>query len=296
MQRVIVITGAGGGLGSVFAKKFAADGYKVAILDFNLTAAKEVAKQIVSAGGSAIAIQCDVTSKESMEAAREEVRAAYGKLNVLLNCAGIQDPLAKTTHEKYLKGDELNTVVAQPDSSKTPEEAREELLVKPRTIFNVDSTALERVMRVNWLGTVISCQVFAVDLVGNEANSIINITSMAAYNPLSLVLAYASSKAAVDTFTRWLSNYLSDIDGKVRVNAVAPGYFLTPLNHDMYVKPDGNYTPRYYDVIRRTPMGRLGNPVELYGALKFLADPSLSGYITGQVIAVDGGFLSCPGV
>lgn len=108
--------------------------------------------------------------------------------------------------------------------------------------------------------------------------------------------AYASSKAAVDMFTKWLSNYLSNTAGKVRVNAVAPGYFLTPLNHDMYVNPDGSYTQRYWNVIHRTPMGRLGDPKELVGALRFFADPEMSGYITGQVIAVDGGFLSCPGI
>lgn len=120
--------------------------------------------------------------------------------------------------------------------------------------------------------------------------------SMAAYDALSMVPAYASSKAAVDMFTKWLSNYLSNTAGKVRVNAVAPGYFLTPLNHDMYVNPDGSYTQRYWNVIHRTPMGRLGDPKELVGALRFFADPEMSGYITGQVIAVDGGFLSCPGI
>lgn len=122
------------------------------------------------------------------------------------------------------------------------------------------------------------------------------MTSMAAYDALSMVPAYASSKAAVDMFTKWLSNYLSNTAGKVRVNAVAPGYFLTPLNHDMYVNPDGSYTQRYWNVIHRTPMGRLGDPKELVGALRFFADPEMSGYITGQVIAVDGGFLSCPGI
>ena len=110
-------------------------------------------------------------------------------------------------------------------------------------------------MDVNWLGTVMACQVFAVNMVGRDGCSIINITSMATYDALSMVPAYASSKAAVDMFTKWLSNYLSNTAGKVRVNAVAPGYFLTPLNHDMYVNPDGSYTQRYWNVIHRTPMG-----------------------------------------
>ena len=170
------------------------------------------------------------------------------------------------------------------------------VLASSRTLFNIDSDKLLRVMDVNWLGTVMACQVFAVNMVGRDGCSIINITSMAAYDALSMVPAYASSKAAVDMFTKWLSNYLSNTAGKVRVNAVAPGYFLTPLNHDMYVNPDGSYTQRYWNVIHRTPMGRLGDPKELVGALRFFADPEMSGYITGQVIAVDGGFLSCPGI
>jgi len=120
--------------------------------------------------------------------------------------------------------------------------------------------------------------------------------SSASYSASVISASFASSEAAVDMFTKWLSNYLSNTAGKVRVNAVAPGYFLTPLNHDMYVNPDGSYTQRYWNVIHRTPMGRLGDPKELVGALRFFADPEMSGYITGQVIAVDGGFLSCPGI
>ena len=216
---------------------------------------------------------------------------------MLINCAGIQDPLAKTTSEAYAAGDEKATEVVKVDpqaADLAAEKAR--VLASSRTLFNIDSDKLLRVMDVNWLGTVMACQVFAVGMVGREGCSIINITSMAAYDALSMVPAYASSKAAVDMFTKWLSNYLSNTAGKVRVNAVAPGYFLTPLNHDMYVNPDGSYTQRYWNVIHRTPMGRLGDPKELVGALRFFADPEMSGYITGQVIAVDGGFLSCPGI
>ena len=297
MKQVIVITGAGGGLGSVFAKQFAAPDTQVAVLDFNLESARRVAEEITESGGTAIAVKCNVTDKASLEEARETVRNHLGLCNVLVNCAGIQDPLAKTTKTAYETGDEKETEVARIPPDKAPSRADyEELLGKTRTLFNMDSQKLLQVMNVNWLGTFMASQVFAVDMVGRQGNSIINITSMAAYDALSMVPAYASSKAAVDMFTRWLSNYLSKQYGKVRVNAVAPGYFLTPLNHDMYVNPDGTYTQRYYNVIHRTPMGRLGDPAELMGALKFFADPDMSGYITGQVIAVDGGFLSCPGI
>ncbi|MDD3368880.1 MAG: SDR family oxidoreductase [Lachnospiraceae bacterium] len=294
MKQVVVMTGAGGGLGSTFAKEFAKKGKQVAVLDFNLEAAEKTVEEIRKAGGTAIAVKCNVTDKASLEKARETVRKELGKCNVLINCAGIQDPLAKTTKEAYCKDDEKETVVAKPkDGTK---EAYDEILAKDRTLFNIDAERLLKVMNVNWLGTVMTCQVFAVDMVGTEGNSIINITSMAAYDALTMVPAYASSKAAVDMFTRWLSNYLSNEYGKVRVNAVAPGYFLTPLNHDMYVNSDGTYTQRYYNVIHRTPMGRLGDTKELVGALLFFAEPEMSGYITGQVIAVDGGFLSCPGI
>ncbi len=295
MGQIIVITGAGGGLGGVFAKEFAKDGHDIAILDYDLSAAEKVVQEIRADGGSAVSVQCNVTDKESMEQAREAVREAFGTCNVLINCAGIQDVLSKTTAEAYVSGDEEDTVVAKA-AKDCSEQEYEALLGKSRTLFNLDADRVMRVMNVNWLGTFVACQVFAVDLVGQEGNSIINITSMAAYDALSMVPAYASSKAAVDMFTKWLSNYLSNEFGKVRVNAVAPGYFLTPLNHDMYVNPDGSYTQRYYNVIHRTPMGRLGDPVELAGALKFFANPAMSGYITGQVIAVDGGFLSCPGI
>ena len=291
MKQIVVITGAGGGLGSIFATEFAKDGHDIAILDYNIDAAKHVEAEIRSAGGNVVAAQCDVTSKESLENAREVVRKTLGKCNVLINCAGIQDPLAKTSHEAYCPHDEEHTSIF--DSCK---DNMAEALKSNRTLFNLDAHHLLNVMKVNWLGTIIASQVFAVDMVGREGNSINNITSMAAYNALSMVPAYASSKAAVDIFTKWLSNYISNEYGKVRVNAVAPGYFLTPLNHDMYVNSDGSYTQRYYNVIHRTPMGRLGDPHELVGALKFFADSTMSGYITGQVIAVDGGFLSCPGI
>lgn len=281
MNKTIVITGAGGGLGSVFAKELSDDGNRIAVLDFNIESAKKTVDMIKEAGGDAIAVSADVTNKESLETARDEILKAYGSYEVLINCAGIQDPLAKTTKEAYEKGDENSTVIGKGTE---------------RTLFNIDNEKLSRVMNVNWLGTVIACEVFAVGMVGREGCSIINITSMAAYDALSMVPAYASSKAAVDMYTKWLSNYLSNTYGKVRVNAVAPGYFLTPLNHDMYVNPDNTYTPRYYNVIHRTPMGRLGDPKELVGALRFFADETMSGYITGQVMAVDGGFLSCPGI
>lgn len=295
MEQVVVITGAGGGLGSVFARELAGDGRPVAVLDYDMGAAGQVASEIREKGGRAAAVRCNVTDKASMEQARQEVRDKLGKCSVLINCAGIQDPLAKTTTEAYRPGQETDTEVAGADTS-GPDVKAADLPGKSRTLFNIDAGRMMRVMNVNWLGTVIASQVFAVDLVGREGSSIINITSMAAYDALSMVPAYASSKAAVDMFTKWLSNYLSNEYGRVRVNAVAPGYFLTPLNHDMYVNPDGSHTPRYDNVIHRTPMGRLGDPKELVGALRFFADPAMSGYITGQVIAVDGGFLSCPGI
>ena len=205
--------------------------------------------------------------------------------------SSINDTLQKAMYNNHPR-----VVIMKPAQAADLAAEKARVLASSRTLFNIDSDKLLRVMDVNWLGTVMACQVFAVGMVGREGCSIINITSMAAYDALSMVPAYASSKAAVDMFTKWLSNYLSNTAGKVRVNAVAPGYFLTPLNHDMYVNPDGSYTQRYWNVIHRTPMGRLGDPKELVGALRFFADPEMSGYITGQVIAVDGGFLSCTGI
>ena len=200
MEQVIVITGAGGGLGSVFARELARDGKSIAVLDYDIRAAGQVAAQIRADGGKAAAIRGNVVDKASMEQARQEVREKLGRCNVLINCAGIQDPLAKTTAESYRPGDEMDTVVAKADPDH--KETVRELLGKSRTLFNIDAERMMRVMNVNWLGTVIASQVFAADLVGGEGSSIINITSMAAYDALSMVPAYASSKAAVDMFTK----------------------------------------------------------------------------------------------
>ena len=299
--KITVMTGAGCGYGmsSGFPAIFAKEGSHLVLNHFKQDpeGMKKFKESLEACGVRVVLVEGDISEEEVAKRLIDTAVAEFGRIDVLINCAGIQDPLAKTTVEAYRQGEEMDTQVskADPDSPDSRGAARE-LLGKSRTLFNIDAEKMMGVMNVNWLGTVIASQVFAVDLVGVEGNSIINITSMAAYDALSMVPAYASSKAAVDMFTRWLSNYLSNKFGKVRVNAVAPGYFLTPLNHDMYVNPDGTYTQRYYNVIHRTPMGRLGDSRELVGALRFFADPDMSGYITGQVIAVDGGFLSCPGI
>lgn len=295
MSQVVVITGAGGGLGSMFAKALAKSGKKVAVLDFNLENAEKVAEEIRADGGTAIAVKCDVSDKSSMEAARAQVREELGKCDALINCAGIQEPLAMTTTEKYAPGQELDTEVAElPENPEDPRAARAALVQKERSLFNLDAKQLQRVMNVNWLGTFVACQVFSVDMIGREGCSIVNIGSVATFEALSKVPAYASSKAAVGMLTLWLASYLSGTG--VRVNAVAPGYFLTPLNHDMYVNPDGSYTQRYDNVLHRLPAGRLGETKELVGAIEFLIDPKAAGYVNGVVLKVDGGFGACPGI
>ena len=159
MSRTVVITGAGGGLGSIFAKEFAKTGYRVAILDFNIQAGQKVACEIEQAGGDAAAFQVDVTDKASLEKARDAVVQHFGSYEVLINCAGIQDPLAKTTSEAYAAGDEKATEVVKVDpqaADLAAEKAR--VLASSRTLFNIDSDKLLRVMDVNWLGTVMACQ------------------------------------------------------------------------------------------------------------------------------------------
>lgn len=295
MSQIVVITGAGGGLGSVAAKTLAKKGKKIAILDFSLENAQKIVDEITADGGVAIAVKCDVTDKTSLEQAREVVREKLGKGQVLINFAGIQEPLAMTTTEQYVPGQELDTEVAvMPENPEDFRAAKAELIKKERSLFNLDAQQVMKVMNVNWLGTFIACQVFAVDMIGQEGCSIVNIASVGAFEALSKVPGYASSKAAVKMLTEWLSNYLA-VAG-IRVNAIAPGFFLTPLNHDMYVAPDGSYTPRYDNVIHRMPMGRLGNIKELMGTLEYLIDPELSGYVSGVTIKVDGGYGCCPGI
>ena len=272
--KVAVVTGGGGVLCSAFAKCLAKEGYSVAVLDLNLDMAKKCADEIVALGGVAKAYKANVLDKTMLESVREEINADLGKCTLLINGAGGNNPKATAYAEYYNDGDE----------------SREDV----KTFFNIDRSDFGFVFDLNIVGTLIPSQVFSPEMIGNPDASIINISSMNAFTPLTKIPAYSAAKSAVSNFTQWLAVYFAKTG--LRVNAIAPGFFVTNQNRALLYNDDGTPTPRTDKILNATPMGRFGEPDELLGALKFLADSSMSSFVTGVVIPIDGGFSAYSGV
>ncbi|MBE6662393.1 MAG: SDR family NAD(P)-dependent oxidoreductase [Ruminococcaceae bacterium] len=273
-KKVCVITGAGGILCSSFAKEMAKNGYAVALLDLNEEAAAAVAAEIVAEGGVAKAYKTNVLEKACVEEVHEKVLADLGKCSVLINGAGGNNPRATTDHETFEMGDE----------------ARDDI----KTFFNLDKSGFEFVFNLNIMGTLLPTQVFAKDMIGEEGCSILNISSMNAFTPLTKIPAYSAAKAGVSNFTQWLAVHFAETG--IRVNAIAPGFFVTNQNRALLFNEDGTPTARTGKILRSTPMNRFGEANELLGALRFLTNPAESGFITGVVLPVDGGFSAFSGV
>lgn len=274
--RVAVITGAGGVLCSGFAKDLAAQGAKVAILDLNLAAAQAVAEDVLSDGGIALAVQCNVLEPDSLAAARETINAAFGTCDILVNGAGGNSPLGTTTKETL----ELSDIAEKAEGVKT--------------FFDLDPKGIEFVFNLNFLGTLLTTQCFAVDMVGKQNACILNVSSMNAFRPLTKIPAYSAAKAAVSNFTQFMAVHFADVG--IRVNAIAPGFFATNQNHKLLFNEDGSLTPRSDKIISHTPLRRFGTTDDLTGALLFLCDETYSAFITGVVLPVDGGFSAYSGV
>ena len=274
--RTAVITGAGGVLCSGFAKDLAALGVKVAVLDLNETAAKAVADEINAAGGTAIAVACNVLEQDSLESARQEVNAKLGPCDILINGAGGNNPRGTTSKDTYEPGDLENKVEGI------------------KTFFDLDAASISFVFNLNILGTLLTTQCFAKDMVGKENKTIINISSMNAFSPLTRIPAYSAAKAGVSNFTQWLAVHFAQAG--IRVNAIAPGFFATNQNHSLLYNEDGSLTARSEKIISHTPMRRFGVPEDLRGALAFFCDETYSGFITGVVLPIDGGFNAYSGV
>ena len=273
-NKVCVVTGAGGVLCSSFAEELAKNGAKVALLDLNKEAAQAVADRINAAGGEAIAVGCNVLNHASLEEAHEAVVAAFGKTNILINGAGGNNPKGTTDKEYYEEGD---------------------LDVEGlKTFFDLDPDGVRFVFDLNFAGTLMPTQVFAKDMAEAKDGIIINISSMNAFCPLTKIPAYSGAKAAVSNFTQWLAVHFAKVG--IRVNAIAPGFFVTKQNEALLKNPDGSFTPRSHKILNATPMGRFGEAEELLGTLMFLTDNAKSGFITGVVIPVDGGFSAYSGV
>ncbi|MCR5098363.1 MAG: SDR family oxidoreductase [Lachnospiraceae bacterium] len=273
-DKVVVITGAGGVLCGEFAKLLAEQGSRVALLDLNEEAAKAKAEEIRAAGGVAEGYACNVLEKESLKAAHEAVKKDLGTCDILLNGAGGNNPRATTTNEYYKAGDEeIDGLVS---------------------FFDLDQKGVEFVFNLNFIGTLLPTQEFAVDMIGKKDCSIINISSMNAYTPLTKIPAYSGAKAAISNFTQWLAVHFSK-EG-IRVNAIAPGFFSTKQNAALLFNEDGTPTARTEKILAATPMGRFGEPEELNGTLLYLLNPKMSGFVTGVVIPIDGGFSAYSGV
>lgn len=272
--RVAVVTGGSGVLGGAMAGELARQGAVVAIVGRSLEKARAVAARIGSDGGVARGYACDVLDEDGLARLASVVHQELGPVTLLVNAAGGGHPAGNTSTER-LSLDELD----DPDV---------------QTFFNMDRAGFDRVMDLNFTGTWLPCRAFARDMSGRPGASIVNISSMAAGVPATKVPAYSAAKAAVDNFTRWLAVYL--VEAGVRVNAIAPGFFLTEQNRRLLMHEDGTPTERAEKIIGRTPMRRFGRPHELLGALLWLVDADSSGFVTGTVVPVDGGFLAYSGV
>ena len=272
--KVAVVTGAGGVLCRGFARALAQCGAKVALLGRTYANVQKLADEITAEGGTAKAYECNVLDKAAVMACHEQVLADFGPCDILINGAGGNHPSATTDKEYYEPGDE-----------------EKEGLV---TFFNLDPDKIGFVFNLNFLGTLLPTQVFAPDLIGKKESSVINISSMNAYTPLTKIPAYSGAKSAVSNFTQWLAVHFSKVG--IRVNAIAPGFFSGKQNASLLWNPDGTPTARTKKILAATPMGRFGQAEELLGALLFLLNNEAASFVTGVVIPVDGGFSAYSGV
>ncbi len=274
MKKNVVITGGGGVLCSAFAKALAEDGHNIALLDLNGDAAERTACDIKEKGGTAAGFRANVLDKDELESVHAEIKELFGPCDLLINGAGGNHPSCTAAHETYEKGDE----------------ERDDIL----TFFNIPKEQFGFVFDLNLLGTFLPTQVFGRDMTGRSGCSILNISSMNAYRPLTKIPAYSAAKAGVSNMTQWMAVHLAPAG--IRVNAIAPGFFVTKQNKDMLYDKDGRPTERTGKILRATPMGRFGMPEELLGAVRFLTDENASGFITGVVLPIDGGFSAYSGV
>lgn len=273
--KVAVITGGGGVLCSTMAKALSDQGAKIAILDLKAETAERVASEINSAGGQAVGVACNVLEAESLKAAHAKVVELLGTCDILINGAGGNHPKG-TTSKNHLYPEDLNST--------------EEGL---KTFFDLDPEGIKFVFDLNFIGTLLPTQVFAKDMVGKQGATIINISSMNAFRPLTKIPAYSGAKAAISNFTQWLAVHFSKAG--IRVNALAPGFFLTDQNRSLLTNPDGSLTDRGNTIMSHTPMGRFGTPEDLTGTLLWLCGEG-SAFVTGVVIPIDGGFSAFSGV
>ncbi len=264
--KVAAVTGGSGVLGSAMCKSLAAAGAIVYVMGTSLEKAARTTDAIGAAGGQATPLAVNVLERDTLEAAREAIMSASGSIDILVNCAGGNNPRAMTS----------------PDNT--------------QNLFNLDQAALQWTFDLNFLGTLLAAQALAQPMAKAGEGVIINISSMAAQRPLTRVLAYAAAKAGIDNFTRWLAVYFAqEYSPQIRVNAIAPGFFITEQNRLIVSNEDGSLKPRGQQIVDHTPLGRFGQPEELVGTLLWLVSDGAR-FVTGTVIPVDGGYSAYGGV
>ena len=272
--KIAVVTGAGGTLCSVMAEKLALHGAAVVLVGRTESKLIPVADAIAAKGGRSLVKTCDVTDETAVKKIASEIEAELGPVHFLLNGAGGNSADATTKKEAYTE-DEF-----APDHVPG--------------FFDLDLDAVRRVLDVNTLGTVIPSRVFGEQMAKNGGGCIVNFASMNSYKPLTKNPAYAMAKAAVYNFTEWLAAYLAPAN--IRVNAIAPGFFLNERSKKFLTTPEGGFTARGEHVMAHTPMKRFGEAADLWGTVAYLLDDEASGFVTGVVVPVDGGFIAHPGI
>jgi len=272
--KVCVITGGAGIIGVSIVKALASVGTKVAIVDLNEELAQQVAAEIAAETGAVIiGVKANVLEKESLEAAKAIINEKLGKIDLLINGAGGNSPQA-TTQVEQLDETNLDNLEA--------------------SFYGLQMEGFDKVFALNFKGTLLPTMVFTRDMLNNRAGSVINISSMNSYHPLTKIPAYSAAKASVNNFTEWLAVHLAKVG--IRVNAVAPGFFITNQNRFLVLdEKTGDYSARGNKILTNTPMGKFGDPDDLQGAVLYLLS-DISSFVTGIVIPVDGGFNAYSGV
>jgi NAD(P)-dependent dehydrogenase (short-subunit alcohol dehydrogenase family) len=292
--KTAVVTGGSGVLGSAMCRGLARSGAKVAILARGMEKANRLAQSIKQDGGTALAFSCDVLDSQALKHCAEYIAEAFGPCDILLNAAGGNNPRA-TTLKEWLDEEDKKRIRSSVRNKATGN-IRENMASETDapTFFELDPEGVRSAFDLNFMGTFIPTQIFASQMLEREGATIINMASMGSFAPMTKVPAYCAAKAAIVNFTEWLAVHLAPVG--IRVNAIAPGFFLGEQNKRLLQNEDGSLTLRGQKIIARTPAGRFGVPSDLVGTLLWLCDSSASGFITGSVIAVDGGFCAFTGI